>query len=526
MNLPSHESRVTSLEWCGRATRDSRLATRDSRILAARTLMVQGTASGVGKSLLSAAFCRIFARRGLRVRPFKAQNMSNNAAVTPDGAEIGRAQEVQARAARVTPDARMNPVLLKPLADTRSDVVLLGRSRPELARLRWHQRHGALWPVVAQALDSLRDEADLVVIEGAGSPAETNLRASDIVNMAVAQYAASPVLLVADIDRGGAFASLFGTWSLLDDADRSRIRGFILNRFRGDVSLLTPAPDDLAHRTGVPVLGVVPYVRHALPEEDATGLASAGRGTTVIAAVRFPHIANFDDLDPLAAEPGIHVRWTDSPDGLADVAAIVLPGTRNTLGDLRWLWRTGIATAVRARAAAATPVLGICGGYQMLGHRVDDPHHIEAGGSCDGLGLLDVATTLEPEKATRWTDAQVRASAPRLPLAAGTTVRGYEIRHGATRLGPEATAWLSRDGDVVGVLSGDADRLVLGTSLHALFTAPRFRVAFLARLGQHASARDWDARIDRELECVADTVEQSVDIAAIERIIARDARCA
>lgn len=491
----------------------------------ARTLMIQGTASGVGKSVLSAAFCRIFTRRGLRVRPFKAQNMSNNAAVTAEGAEIGRAQEVQARAARVAPDARMNPVLLKPLADTRSDVVLMGHGRPELARLPWHRRRDALWPAVTQSLDSLRSESDLVIIEGAGSPAETNLRATDIVNMAVARYAASPVLLVADIDRGGAFASLFGTWSLLENGDRDRIRGFLLNRFRGDATLLPPAPDDLRRRTGVPVLGVVPYVRNALPEEDAMALAPAGHGALSIAAVRFPHIANFDDLDPLAAERDVHVRWTDSPDDLADAAAIVLPGTRNTLNDLRWLWRTGLAAAVRARGIAATPVLGICGGYQMLGRSVEDPYDIEAGGRCDGIGLLDVTTTLERHKTTRWTDAEVSACAPRLRLAAGATLRGYEIRHGVTRLGPHATPWLCHDGEAIGALSAGDDRIVLGTSLHALFAHRGFRGAFLDMIHHpdmirdRTNARDWDAHIDRELERWADVVERAVDITTIERVI-------
>ena len=282
----------------------------------ARTLMIQGTGSGVGKSLLTAALCRAYARRGVRVLPFKGQNMSNNAAVTASGGEIGRAQALQARAAGVEADVRMNPVLLKPLADTRSDVVVLGRSDPALAALPWHERKELLWPVVAGALDGLRAEADLVIIEGAGSPAETNLRESDIVNMAVARHAGSPVLLIADIDRGGAFASLYGTWALLEPEDRRMIRGFVLNRFRGDPALLAPAPADLERRTGVPTLGVVPWVRHDLPEEDATGLASRGAGTVTIAAVRLPHVANFDDLDPLAGEGGARVRWVDRPDAL------------------------------------------------------------------------------------------------------------------------------------------------------------------------------------------------------------------
>jgi adenosylcobyric acid synthase len=277
----------------------------------APTLMIQGTGSGVGKSLLTSALCRIYARRGLRVLPFKAQNMSNNAAVTAAGGEVARAQALQAQAARVEVDARMNPVLLKPLADMRSDVVVMGRSDPALSALAWHERKARLWPIVVDALASLRAEADLVVIEGAGSPAETNLRHSDIVNMAVARHAGSAVLLVADIDRGGAFAALYGTWALLEPEDRRLIRGFILNRFRGDASLIAPAPKELEGRTGVPTLGVVPFIRHCLPEEDATGLASGGAGSVTIAAVRLPHVANFDDLDPLAADGRLRVRWVD-----------------------------------------------------------------------------------------------------------------------------------------------------------------------------------------------------------------------
>jgi adenosylcobyric acid synthase len=484
---------------------------------AARLLMVQGTASGVGKSLLCTALCRIYARRGLRVRPFKAQNMSNNAAVTTERGEIGRAQWLQALAARVEPDVRMNPVLLKPLADTRSDVVVLGRSRAELAMLPWHARRDVLWPHVTRALDALRTDADVVVIEGAGSPAETNLRRSDIVNMAVARYAAAPVILAADIDRGGAFASLFGTWSLLEEADRALVRGFLLNRFRGDAALLHPAPDDLARRTGAPVVGIVPYVRHALPEEDALGMASSAHGDVVIAAIRLPHIANFDDLDPLAAEPGVCVRWVATPAELRAAQAIVLPGTRNTIDDLRWLWSSGLGAAVRARAAEGVAVLGICGGYQMLGGLVADPHGIEAGGTCHGLGLLDVRTTLAPDKRTCRTAAHVLAEVPGLPLPRGAAVRGYEIHHGVTR--GHATAWLAGEGGVLGAFRCDQGARVLGAYLHALFADDGFRAAFLAFIGARGAGGAWEARLDAEIERVADAVEAGTDFRTLDRIV-------
>jgi adenosylcobyric acid synthase len=483
----------------------------------ARVIMVQGTASGVGKSLLCTALCRIYARRGLHVRPFKAQNMSNNAAVTTTRGEIGRAQWLQAVAARAEPDVRMNPVLLKPLADTRSDVVVLGRSRPELSALPWHDRRDALWPHVTHALDGLREDADVVVVEGAGSPAETNLRRSDIVNMAVARYASSPVIVAADIDRGGAFASLFGTWSLLEPADRALVRGFLLNRFRGDASLLHPAPDDLARRTGVPVLGVVPHVRHALPEEDAMGMASGTTGDVDVAAVRLPHVANFDDLDPLAAEPGVRVRWVVAPAELRAAHAIVLPGTRNTIDDLRWLWSSGLAAAIRARAADGVPVLGICGGYQMLGTLVEDPDGIEGGGDCHGLGLLDVATTLAPDKRTCWTDARVLADLPGLPLPRGTVVRGYEIHHGVTA--GTAAAWLAGEEGVVGAHRCADGRVVLGAYLHALFADDGFRGAFLALLGARASGAAWAQVLDVEIDRVADVVQAGIDVDALDGIV-------
>jgi len=488
----------------------------------ARVLMIQGTASGVGKSLLCTALCRIYARRGLRVRPFKAQNMSNNAAIA-DGGEIGRAQALQARAACVEPDPRMNPVLLKPLADNRSDVVVMGRSRPELSTLPWHDRRAALWPSVTHALDALRLEADMVVIEGAGSPAETNLRHSDIVNMAVAHHAGAPVILAADIDRGGAFASLFGTWSLLDAADRSLVRGFLLNRFRGDASLLAPAPADLERRTNVPVLGVVPTIRHALPEEDAMGMASGGAGATTIAAVRLPHIANFDDLDPLANEPGLRVLWTVAPDDLAGAAAIILPGTRNTIADLDWLWRTGLAAAVRARALNGTPVLGICGGYQMLGNVVADPHGVEAGGECPGLGLLDVRTTLQPAKTTRWTSACITRNVPGLPLATGANVRGYQIHHGTT---DGDGIWLSGDRGMLGSAETENGVTVLGAYLHALFADDDFRAAFVALVGVAAGEDAWSDRLEHEIDRVADTVQSAIDMARLDRIIEAGVVCA
>jgi adenosylcobyric acid synthase len=474
--------------------------------LNARTLMVQGTSSGAGKSLLTAALCRIYARRGVRVLPFKAQNMSNNAAVTPCGGEIGRAQALQARAAGVEPRLEMNPVLLKPLADTRSEVIVLGRRDAALTALPWMERKAALWATVRASLAALRADAELVLIEGAGSPAEINL--PDVVNMRVAREADAPVLLVADIDRGGAFAALFGTWALLPPEDRARIAGFVLNKFRGDASLLAPAPETLRGLTGVPTLGVVPWLRLDLPDEDAASLEDRGAGGgIVVAAVRLPHLANFDDLDPLAAEPGVRVRWTDRPEALADADAVVLPGTRNTTADLRWLWETGL--------------VGLCGGYQMLGASVADPLGLEGGGEVPGLGLLDVRTVLAEAKTTR--RARGRWSCDAGPLAAlrGTEVSGYEIHHGRTEPGPGAGALL----DIAGEPAGAAAGSVWGCYLHGVFADDALRAAWLGGLRAGTGAGGgWEAHLDRELDRLADAVEAALDMAEVDRLAGFAAR--
>ena len=483
--------------------------------MTAATLMVQGTASGVGKSLMTTALCRIFALRGWRVAPFKAQNMSNNAGVTVDGGEVARAQVLQARAAGVAPDVRMNPILLKPLADHRSDVVVLGRSRPELRALPWHERRDTLWPHVRDSLDELRAEYDLVVIEGAGSPAETNLRASDVVNMAVAHHACAPVLLVADIDRGGAFAALYGTWALLDEHDRSTLRGFVLNRFRGDAALLHPAPADLEARTGVPTVGCVPFIRHTLPEEDAACMQDGDVGSTTIAAVRLPHIANFDDLDPIAAA-GVRVRWVTRPEQLHGAAAIVIPGTRNTIYDLRWLWESGLAAAVRTAAQHGTQVVGLCGGFQMLGTNVLDPHALEAGGESRGLGLLEMTTVLQPAKQVR----QQRATLLCWPFASeqstGASIQGYEIHHGATERTSEPS-WLSAEG----VQLGAARASVWGTYLHGIFEDDTFRSAWLASIGVAATNTPWEQGIENEISMVAAHVGANLDVDRIEQWLHR-----
>lgn len=478
--------------------------------------MVQGTSSGAGKSLLTAALCRIYARRGLRVLPFKAQNMSNNAAVTACGGEIGRAQALQALAAGVEPLPAMNPVLLKPIADCRSDVMVLGRRDAALSALPWVERKPVLWGVICDSLAALRRDADLVILEGAGSPAEINL--PDVVNMRVAEEADAPVLLVTDIDRGGAFAHLYGTWALLPEAQRARIGGFVLNKFRGDAALLAPAPEMLRQRTGVPTLGVVPMLHLHLPEEDAAVVPDRG-GTVAeitVAAVRLPHLANFDDLDPLAAELGVRVRWVDDVQQLADAEAIVLPGTRNTTGDLRWLWSSGLAAAIRARAAAGVPVVGLCGGYQMLGRSVADPLGLEGGGEMPGLGLLNLHTELGERKTTRRVRARWSAVAGPLAALAGSDVSGYEIHHGRTALGAGVEPILEAAGEPVGAGAGS----VWGCYLHGLFADDALRTLWLAalRTGTAPAAQQWENRLKHELDRLADAVEAALDLTVVDSL--------
>jgi adenosylcobyric acid synthase len=460
----------------------------------ARVLMIQGTSSSVGKSLLTAALCRIFARRGVRVAPFKAQNMSNNAAVCADGAEIGRAQAVQAVAAGVAPTADMNPVLLKPEADSRSQVIVLGRHWQTLRASGFYRRKEELWPVVTAALDRLRAAHELVVIEGAGSPAELNLRSLDIVNMAVARHARAPVLLAGDIDRGGIFAQLLGTLWLLEPDERALVRGLVVNKFRGDRALFADGVRILEERGGVPVLGVVPYLPAlAIAEEDAVALDTAPSVPAAgidIAVIRLPHIANFDDFDPLRTELGVQLRYVSSPPEFGTPHAVILPGSKSTVSDLTWLRATGLAEAVRAFGERGGAVAGICGGYQMLGRVIRDPDGIESTvAEVAGLELLPIETTFAPQKATYQARARIVGGPGWLSRAAAQDVDGYEIHMGRSHGG---TSWLEitrRNGEAVAVGDGavSADGRVWGCYLHGLFANTGLRRAWLDSLG-HAPA--------------------------------------
>jgi len=455
--------------------------------------MVLGCSSDAGKSFLTAALCRWFARRGERVAPFKAQNMSNNAGVCADGSEIGRAQVLQALAAGVRPEARMNPVLLKPEADTRSQVVLMGRYDRALTATPWLERRERLWPAIASALDSLLRDFERVILEGAGSPAEPNLMRHDLVNLAVARRAGAACYLVADVDRGGAFAHLLGTWQTIDAADRKLLRGFVLNKFRGDPELLLDAREWLEARTGVPTVAVVPYRRHLLPEEDSFfHRPERQEGRTRVALVLYPYASNLDEFDPLIHEEGVEVVPLERPEDLEGVAAVLLPGSKNTVASLNHLRRSGLAARIVALAKAGVPVLGICGGLPMLGRWIHDPDRVE-GRDAEGLGLLDVDTIFAGDKTTRRTRV--------LSTDCGW-VEGYEIHLGHTVADPHVETHLAGG---LGFRQGN----VAGVYLHGLFENTAYRTHFLRSLGWSGSTTDWEERVQTQLDRVADLIDES-----------------
>ena len=474
-------------------------------------VMIQGTGSDVGKSVLVAGLCRALANRGLRVRPFKPQNMSNNAAVTADGGEIGRAQATQAMAARVPAGVDMNPVLLKPQGDRTSQLVVRGQVRGILAAANWRKGREGLLPEVLASYRRLAADSDIVVIEGAGSPAEINLRAGDIANMGFARAAGVPVLLVGDIDRGGVIASLVGTRAVIDPADAAMIHGFLVNKFRGDPALFADGYQAIAERTGWRGYGVVPWLAeaHRLPSEDAVVLQRPGRAAServVIACPITRHIANFDDCDPLRLEPGVELAMVPPGQPIPrEAALIVLPGSKATIADLAFCREQGWDIDIRAHHRAGRPVLGLCGGYQMLGRSVADPLGLEGPpGAAPGLGLLAVDTVLGGDKRL----ARVTGT------ALGAAFEGYEIHLGRTQ-GPDSARPLTRlaDGRADGAVSPDG--LVSGSYVHGLFGLAAQRAAWLARLGVAATGPDHQADVDAALDAIAATLERHVDLDAL-----------
>ncbi len=475
--------------------------------MTAKAIMVLGTTSGAGKSWLTTALCRYYARLGLKVAPFKAQNMSNNARVVaptlatacatlpPEGAnfprggssgnclpasscggEIGSAQYFQALAANSVPEVRMNPLLLKPERDTHSQVILLGQVNDELTHAPWRDRSERVWPTIQKALNELMVENDVVVIEGAGSPAEINLKANDIVNMRVAVAADASCLLVTDIDRGGAFAHLYGTFALLPPEEQALIKGFVLNKFRGDASLLAPGPEMLQGLTGVPVVATLPmWWQHGLPEEDGVfddRSTASGAVTTTIAVVAYPRISNLDEFQALKNVPGVRLKWVRSPSEIIDADWVVLPGSKHTSGDLAWLRSQGLDAAIAAHAAQGKAVLGICGGLQMLGEALIDMHDIDGNGP--GLGLLPLVTNFEIAKTVQHRRTQFGTLTGLWSKLSDVNVAGYEIHHGQTAQHPA----MAKAGDVAVAVLPDAlgwqnaAGNVLGLYLHGMFEDP------------------------------------------------------
>ncbi|MBN1189208.1 MAG: cobyric acid synthase [Dehalococcoidales bacterium] len=503
--------------------------------MTAKTLMIQGTASSVGKSILVTALCRIFRQDGYRVAPFKSQNMALNSFVTKEGGEIGRAQAVQAEAAGIEPSVHMNPVLLKPESNARSQVIVLGKVECTLRADCYYEYTPRLLSIIGESLERLRSGNDIVIIEGAGSPAEVNLKEREIANMRIALMAGAPVLLVGDIDRGGVFASLVGTMELLTEEERNTVKGFVINKFRGDVSLLRPGLDFLEKKTARPVLGVVPYFRDiGIAQEDSVYLDERPRTSTglglKIAVVRLPHISNYDDFDPLE-EMGCRLSYIGKASKLIDPDLIILPGTKSTMADLEFLKQEGMDRAIIRLSRAGVPVAGICGGYQMLGTFLKDPSGVESPvTSAEGLGLLAGETIFQSNKTTTQVKARVKGAAGVFKGLEGLEVEGYEIHNGLTtvpRIKPAFEVLETPDGPA-GYFDGSIsdDGLVFGSYIHGLWHNTSFTGAFLERLREIRGleavvtrAGDKDARYDR----LADLVRMNLDMSRLYKII-EDAR--
>ena len=483
--------------------------------------MLQGTSSSVGKSYLAAGLCRLYARRGLNVAPFKAQNMALNSAVTTEGAEIGRAQAVQADAARVPAEAAMNPILLKAEGESSCQVVLMGEPIGSFSAAEYRGLRESLWPQVAQALEDLRSRFDLVVIEGAGSPAEVNLREGEIVNMRVASAARAPVLLVGDIERGGVFAALLGTLDLLPTGERRLVRGLVVNRFRGDPRLFTDGVRFLEERSALPVLGVVPWLDVRLPAEDSLNLdqiSNQPRDAALdVAVIRLGRISNFDELEALVTEPGVSVRVVSEPGRLGRPDLVILPGSKTTVADLRRLRETGLADALLAAHSGGTAVFGICGGYQMLGREIRDPDQVEGPASAEGMGLLPVVTTFERDKVTSRRQGRALHREGLLSCAGGIPVSGYEIHMG--RVTGRVRAAFELEGLPEGAVSEDG--WTVGSSLHGLLAQGPLRRAVLEALARRngVSLPPPATEPPDPFDAVADGLEESLDVSALDRIV-------
>ena len=493
--------------------------------MGANTLMLQGTSSDVGKSVLAAGLCRIYARRGFKVAPFKAQNMALNSYVTLDGKEMGRAQVSQARAAGIEPSVDMNPLLLKPEGNSRSQIVLMGQPVRVMSARDYYKIKSELWYTVKESLERLRSSFDLLIIEGAGSPAEINLKKDDIVNMRVAMYLNSPVLLIGDIDRGGVFASLYGTLALLEKEERELVRGFLINKFRGDISLLEPGLDMIADLTGKKTLGVIPYMAdHGIAQEDSVYLENnsvLSKGSIDIAVIKYPRTSNYDDIDPLMMEPDIGIRFISSPEELGNPDAVILPGSKSTVSDLQWMRNSGIEKSIFKLRDRGVPVVGICGGYQMMGYLIKDKSSVESSiTEVQGMGLLPVETSFEGIKRTVRVDAVVSDCEHRgfLSKLSGVEVSGYEIHMGNSKVSGRSL-FLLEDGRTDGAI--DEKGLSWGTYLHGVFDLPSFRRGWLRSLGwlEDGSGESLSEYRDRAFDRLADVMEESMNMTELDEII-------
>ncbi|MFV0497900.1 MAG: cobyric acid synthase [Candidatus Fimivivens sp.] len=497
----------------------------------ARPIMIQGTASNVGKSIVAAGLCRVFMQDGHRVAPFKSQNMALNSYVTRDGLEMGRAQVTQAQAAGLEPDVRMNPILLKPTTDVGSQVILHGEVVGNMSAVDYFKYKRTLRPEVQKAYDALAAEYDMVVIEGAGSPAEINLKAEDIVNMGMAQMADAPVLLVADIDRGGVFASIYGTIALLKPEERSRVKGVIINKFRGDKTILQSGIDMLTELTAIPILGVLPYLNLDIEDEDSLTDRFSQQADPHcpldIAVVRLPRISNFTDFDALARHPSVGLRYVGAAHGLGTPDLVIVPGSKSTMTDLLWMRQNGLEAAIKKLAACGTVVAGVCGGYQMLGRLLEDPHQVEGGGVLRGMELLDTQTVFSPEKVRTRIGGKVCILTGELAALSGAVLFGYEIHMGNTRLCGKTQPFTVLEG---GIGDGAVCQNIFGSYVHGLFDGELgnalvnlllVRKGLCAEDGVAISAAE---HREQQFDLLAAAMRENLDMAAIYKIMEAGAR--
>lgn len=499
-----------------------------------KSLMIQGTASSVGKSILTAAFCRIFRQDGYDVAPFKSQNMALNSFITEEGLEMGRAQVVQAEAAKVVPHVLMNPILLKPSTDKKAQVIFMGKVHKNMSAVEYHEFKPELRGMVKEAYQKLSDQYDVVVLEGAGSPAEINLRENDIVNMGMAELSDSPVILVGDIDRGGVFASIYGTIMLLTEEERKRVKGVIINKFRGDVEILKPGLDMIEDLTGVPVLGVVPYTHLRIEDEDSLSerfkYDREKEGQIKVEILYLPHVSNFTDFNIFETQEDVNVRYVMRGDSIGDPDLLIIPGSKNTIEDLIYLRNSGLEEQIIRLARKGKRIVGICGGYQILGNQLSDPLHTESAiTDIHGLGLLDIDTVFEPEKTTTQVEGRIVSSG--IPMVKDKTITGYEIHMGVTTLGEKAEPFVEITTQLdqqVSILDGaiSTDGRVFGSYIHGIFDDIEFTRAFLNEIRKEKGLDDVASKVqsfdefkETEYEKLAEVVRKHVDIDKVYQII-------